>query len=343
VTRPGIVAEPGLPTVLVARQPEVPQPGERTSLRRLALARWLTSPENPLTPRVIVNRVWQHHFGEGLVRTPSDFGVMGDPPTHPELLDYLAREFVRRDWSFKWLHRQILESSTYRMSRETNEAYASADPENRLWWRFPYRRLEVEAIRDSILAASGRLNAAMYGPSVFPFVPKEALSGHSDPDKIWPAYQEGPASRRTVYAYIKRSLVVPMIEVLDLCDTTRSSARRSVTSVAPQALTLFNGHFVNEQAVHFAGRLEREAGPEPAAQVERAWRLLLGRSPKPAERAAALEFLAAEKKHLLAEASAPQNAPEKPDEKADVPDPARRALIQLCRVLFNLNELVYPD
>src|SRR5262249_5875395 len=175
-------------------------------------------PANPLTARVIVNRVWQYHFGEGLVRTPSDFGVMGSAPTHPELLDYLAAEFVRHCCSLKWLHRLILSSSTYRMSRETNAEYAAADPENLLWWRFPYHRLEVEAIRDSMLHVSGRLDRAMFGPAMFPFIPREALEGNSDPDLIWPAYNEPAASRRTVYTFIKRSLIVPMIEVLDLCD-----------------------------------------------------------------------------------------------------------------------------
>jgi hypothetical protein len=335
-SRPGIVAPPGVPAVLVSKQPEQLHPDERTSRRRLSLARWLADPENPLTARVIVNRVWQFHFGEGLVRTPSDFGVMGDPPTHPELLDYLAGEFVCHGWSLKWLHRQIMTSNTYRMSKEWNAEYGKTDPENRLWWRFPYRRLEVEAIRDSMLAVSGRLNPKMYGPAMFPFIPPEALAGNSDPDKIWPAYDEAEASRRTVYAFIKRSLVVPMIEVLDLCDTTKSSARRAVTSVAPQALTLFNGRFVNEQAAHFARRLEREASDDPARQIERAYELALCRPPTAAEMSTALDFVATEAARLLEE-SAASPAP-LADQKA-----RHRALDQLCRVIFNLNEFVYPD
>lgn len=335
-TRPGIVAPPGVPAVLAAQQPEFLAADERTSRRRLSLARWLVDPRHPLTARVIVNRVWQFHFGEGLVRTPSDFGVMGDPPTHPELLDYLAAEFVRHGWSLKWLHRLILTSSTYRMSRESRPEYAAPDPENRLWWRFPYRRLEVEAIRDSVLAVSGRLNPGMYGPSMYPFIPKEALQGNSDPELIWPAYDEAAASRRTVYAFIKRSLVVPMIEVLDLCDTTKSSARRAVTSVAPQALTLFNGQFVNEQAVHLARRLEREAGVELAGQIERAYLLALCREPTPVERATMLEFVQTEAARLIEESAGSQTA--LASEAARL-----KALEQLCRVIFNLNEFVYPD
>ena len=173
------------------------------------------SPDNPLTARVIVNRVWQHHFGEGLVRTPSDFGVMGEKPTHPELLDWLAGWFMDNGWSIKQLHRLILESNAYRMSKQWNAEYAAKDPEDRLLWRMPYQRLEVEAIRDSALAASGQLNPAMFGPSMYPHIPPAALEGSSDPDKIWKESDETEASRRTIYAFLKRSMVVPMLEVLD--------------------------------------------------------------------------------------------------------------------------------
>jgi hypothetical protein len=335
-SRPGIAAPPGVPAVLVSQQPEQLPSDARTTRRRLSLARWLTDPQHPLTARVIVNRVWQFHFGEGLVRTPSDFGVMGDPPTHPELLDYLAGEFVRHGWSLKWLHRLIMTSNTYRMSKEWNAEYGKIDPENRLSWRFPYRRLEVEAIRDSMLAVSGRLNPKMFGPAMFPFIPPEALAGNSDPDKIWPAYDEAEASRRTVYAFIKRSLVVPMIEVLDLCDTTKTSAKRAVTSVAPQALTLFNGRFVNEQAAHFARRLEREAGDDPARQIERAYQLALCRSPTAAEKQTMLDFLVTEAARLVEE-SAGSSAP------LDAETATHKALDQLCRVVFNLSEFVYSD
>ncbi len=335
-TRPGVVAPPGVPTVLVPKQPDFLKADERTSRRRLSLARWLVDPANPLTARVIVNRVWQFHFGEGLVRTSSDFGVMGDPPTHPELLDYLAGEFVRHGWSLKWLHRLILTSNTYKMGKQSNDEYGAADPENRLWWRFPYRRLEVEAIRDSMLLVSGRLSPKMFGPPMFPFVPKEAREGNSDPDKIWPAYDEAEASRRTVYAFIKRSLVVPMIEVLDLCDTTKSSARRAVTSVAPQALTLFNGQFVNEQAAHLAARIEREAGADATRQIDLAYGLALVREPTATERKTMVEFLATEAARLVDE-SARSEAPITPAAAK------KKSLEQLCRVIFNLNEFVYTD
>ncbi|HTM50328.1 MAG TPA: PSD1 and planctomycete cytochrome C domain-containing protein [Bryobacteraceae bacterium] len=309
---PGPPAPPAVPEVLTAEQPQFPPPA-RTSLRRLTLAKWLASPANPLTARVIVNRVWQHHFGEGLVRTPSDFGVMGEKPTHPELLDWLTAWFVDHGWSIKQLSRMILSSNAYRMSSAWNEICGAADPESRLLWRMPYRRLEVEAIRDSILAVSGHLNPKMGGPSVLPAIPPAALEGSSDPDKVWKPSSETEASRRTVYVFLKRSMIVPMLEVLDLCDTARSAARRQSTSVATQALTLFNGEFVNRQAGYLAERLRREAGADPAKQIGLAWRLALARPPKPSELEAMLDFL------------------------------ERESLEQMSRVIFNLNEFVYAD
>jgi hypothetical protein len=320
-TRPGPKVAPGMPAVLLAEQPVFPLPGKQTSLRRLTLAKWLTSPEHPLTARVMVNRVWHYHFGEGLVRTPNDFGVMGQPPTHPELLDWLALKFIEEGWSIKKLHQLILCSNTYRMSKRWNPEYANKDPENRLLWRFPYKRLEVEAIRDSALAVSGQLNPKMYGPSMYPEVPKAALEGNSDPDKIWKPFDEKESSRRTVYAFIKRSFVVPMLETLDLCDTTRPNDKRLTTTVAPQALALFNGAFINRQAKHFANRLRKEGGDDPDRQIERAFRLALCRPPSEAERTVLRDFLTQSRDR----------------EEAGI------KLEQMCRVIFNLNEFAYAD
>jgi hypothetical protein len=323
--RPGPKVEPGVPAVLVSRQPVFPPPGKFTSLRRLTLARWLASAENPLTARVIVNRVWQWHFGEGLVRTPSDFGTAGDRPSHPELLDWLAHRFVEDGWSLKRLHRLILTSNTYRMSKRWRPDYGKEDPEDRLFWRFPYRRLEVEAIRDSMLAISGRLNRKMLGPWMYPEVPREALAGSSDPDRIWKSFDEQEASRRTIYAHVKRSFLVPLLEVLDLCDTSRSCDKRLVTTVAPQALSLFNGDFVNRQARYFADTLQHKAGNDPTRQIELAYQLALCRPPTAAERSAMLKFLRQEGGKVVGT------------------DGQRQALVQLCRVILNLNEVVYPD
>jgi hypothetical protein len=309
---PGPEVAPAVPAILVKNEPAFPAPA-RTSLRRLAFAEWLASPSNPLTARVIVNRVWQHHFGSGLVRTPSDFGVMGERPTHPELLDWLASWFMENGWSIKKLHRLIMSSSTYQMSREWNAEYAAADPENRLLWRNGYQRLEVEALRDSVLTVSGRLNPKMSGPSILPHIPAEALEGSSDPDKIWKESDEAEASRRTIYVFLKRSMIVPMLDVLDLCDTSRSAATRQNTSVATQALTLFNGDFVNRQAKYFAERLRKEAGAEPANQIDRAFRLALARPARAAEMTSMIQFLSG------------------------------HSLEQMCRVIFNLNEFAYAD
>jgi hypothetical protein len=334
---PGPEVRPGFPAVLVKSQPVFgTAPTARTSQRRLSLARWLASPDNALAARTIVNRVWQYHFGVGIVRTPSDFGTMGEPPTHPELLDWLGRWFVERGWSIKALHRLILSSSTYRISTRIDPRFAAVDPENQLLGRMPFRRLEVEVIRDSMLAASGKLNRQMYGPSMYPSIPKAALAGNSDPNTIWKPSPESAASRRTIYAFVKRSLIVPMLDVLDFCDTTRSAARRSVTSVPTQALALLNGDFVNRQALHLADRLERDAASSPAAQVERAMSLTVGRKPSGSEVASMVAFLAQESNGRLADAV---------EAHAALPEATarRQALVQLCRAIFNMNEFVYAD
>ncbi len=311
-TSPGPEVTPMAPALLAAGF-EAPVASARSSGRRLALANWMTNRQNPLTARVIVNRVWQWHFGEGLVRTPSDFGVMGAKPTHPELLDWLAVWFMDQGWSLKKLHTLILSSNTYRMAKSSNAKYAAEDPENRLLWRMPYRRLEAEALLDSMLAASGKLNRQMYGPHVFPEIPKEALEGSSDPTKIWEPFDEAKASRRAIYLVVKRSLMVPLMEVLDLCDTARTAAQRQTTSVAPQALQLFNGAFVNRQARALAARLRAEAGPTPARQIDLAYRLTLARAPSAAEQRTLQVFL------------------------------QEQSLEELCRVIFNLNEFAYAN
>jgi hypothetical protein len=327
---PGPAVEPGVPAVLAPQQPTFETHDGRTSRRRISLAKWLIDERNPLVARVIVNRVWQQHFGQGLVRTASDFGVQGSPPSHPELLDWLANWFVHdARWSLKKLHRLILTSSTYRMSKQSRPDYAAKDPENERFWRFPYRRLEVEAIRDSMLIASGTLRRTMHGSSVHLAIPREALEANSDPRTIWPAFNEGEAARRTVYAFVKRSLVVPMLEVLDLCDTTRSAERRNITSVPTQALTLLNGDEANRQAHHLADRLRREAGPDRARQIEHAFELTLCRAPSIDESRDLRAVLDREAKRM--------------SKHGDANVAERRALELVCRAIFNLNEFVYPD
>lgn len=324
-TNPGPIVAPGLPAVLVTAQPSFLPPDGHSSRRRLTLARWLARPDHPLTARVIVNRVWQHHFGEGLVRSVSDFGVAGDEPTHPELLDWLADWFVNEGgWSIKKLNRLILTSNTSRMGKLSRPEYEAEDPDNDFLWRIPYRRLEVEAIRDAILSASGRLNPEMYGPSMFPAVPKGALEGNSDPETIWKASGEHDASRRTIYAFVKRTMVVPMIEVLDFCDTIRSAPKRQITNTAPQALALFNGEFVANQSRYFAERAIREAGDDPTKQIDLMFRLALARRPKSEETQKLVTFMEQESGQ---------------DSRAG----KVAALTRVARVIFNSNEFAFTD
>ena len=326
---------PAVPAFLVDQQPEFLVPDAFTSRRRLSLARWIVDKTNPLTSRVIVNRVWQWHFGQGLVRSPNNFGLLAQAPTHPELLDYLAHWFVHQaDWSFKKLHRKIMNSRTYQMSRTSRPDYTAADPTNRLLWRQATHRLEVEVIRDSMLAVSGRMDRRMYGPQMHPFISADALRNHHEPQSpIWPAFDEQAASRRTIYAFIKRTLLVPVLEVLDLCDTTNSSPKRMVTTVPTQALVLYNGNFVNRQARHLAARLQSEAGEHLASQIEYAWRLAFSRAPTTAEETSLEKFYSDELELLTL------------DSGQDTPDHLlqRQSLEQLCRVILNLNEFVYPD
>ncbi len=321
--------QPAVPVVLTSSQPAIVPTSGQTSGRRLALARWLTDPANPLTARVIVNRVWQHHFGEGIVATPSDFGQIGARPTHPELLDWLSDWFVHDGhWSLKKLHRLIMTSRTYRRSSTATRQQRELDPENKWLGRFPQRRLEVEAIRDAVLATSGKLNPEMFGPAVYLPIPASVIEAHTDKEAAWRTSPEPAIYRRTIYAYVKRTLLVPMLEVLDLCDTTNSTDKRSVTSIAPQALTLYNGEFMNSQASFFADRLIREVGDDPDRQIDRAYRLALCRSPNATE-------LQAMKQFLIEEIQANANE--------SVGDVRRAALIQICRVILNLNEFVYVE
>jgi hypothetical protein len=300
-TRPGELVQPAVPAILVKQQPAFTASGDRTTGRRLALAKWIADESNPLTARVIVNRVWQQHFGSGLVESANDFGLVGAAPAHPELLDWLAHWFVHdAGWSLKKLHRLIL----------TSRAWQSVKTEDSL---VRYRRLEVEAIRDSMLAVSGQLNPKRFGPAIRPPIPLAAIEANADKSSIWKPSAGPDASRRSIYVFIKRGLIVPMFESLDLADTASSCPKRQVTTVAPQALTLFNGDFSNEQARHLAARLKREAGDDAEKQIKHAWRLALCRDPTADELGKMLMFLQAE------------------------------PLEQLCRVILNLNEFVYPE
>ncbi len=312
--------------------------GTKPTGRRLQLARWITDPTNPLTARVIVNRLWQHHFGEGLVRTPDNFGSMGDEPTHPGLLDWLACELVDGGWRLKRLHKMILLSNAYQMDSTHPEEseYAATDFGNKLWWRRNRMRLEAEALRDAMLAASGQLNLEVGGPSFFPPISGEALEGLSKKGNAWGTSTPQEQRRRSVYMMTKRSLLLPLMTTFDFADTTQPCSQRNISTVAPQALALLNNDFVHAVSRAFAERVRREASADVGAQIERAWWLALSRPPSESERRRAEEHLAAQR-HNLAERA---DAGGKPlaDEDADA-----QSLQSLCHVLLNLNEFIYVD
>jgi hypothetical protein len=250
------------------------------------LAEWIASPANPLTARVLVNRVWHHHFGRGLVRTTTDFGRVGSLPTHPELLDWLASEFIRQGWSIKSLHRLILTSATWMQSSAVQNPEAlKADPANDLLWRQNLRRLDAEALRDSLLAISGALNLEAGGRGFFPALSGEVLAGGSRPGTDWQVSGTGERARRSVYAYIRRTSMVPMFEAFDYSNATSPLSERPITTVAPQALMLLNDAFVQEQAVELAHRIRTEAGSGASSEtlLQHAWTRATGRKPLPEE------------------------------------------------------------
>ena len=317
----------------------VSEPGKGSRLR---LAQWLTDPSHPLTARVAVNRIWQYHFGKGLVGTASDFGVNGERPSHPALLDWLATEFMARHWSVKSLHRLMMTSSTYRQSSRWDATAAKADPGNRLLWRFSPRRIEAENVRDSILVVSGSLNREMGGPGIYPRIDR-AVIGTGSTNK-WPVdVEEGPATwRRSVYVFQKRSVVLPLLEVFDCPDSTVSSPSRSASTIAPQALALLNNAFVLQQSQRFARRVIEEARSAPADQAQRAFQVALGRKASERELSWSLDFLA--RQTSAYDQNAHLSSRQEGSGIAKSTDRAGfRALADLCHAMFNLNEFLYLE
>ena len=253
----------------------------RTNRLRLQLADWIASPRNPLTARVIVNRLWQHHFGEGLVRSSNNFGFTGEKPTHPELLDWLANELIQNKWSLKHIHRLILTSSTWQQAslHPRQDDYAQKDSANRWLWRAHRRRLDAESLRDALLAATGELALTVGGPSFYPTISEDALEGLSRKSAAWTASPVSEQNRRSLYMFTQRSLLTPMMTTFDLCDTTLPCGQRDVTIVAPQALTLLNNGFVHDRTASLAAKLMAEDLPLMKSRIDRAWRAILKRSP----------------------------------------------------------------
>ncbi len=331
---PGEEVEPGFLSVIAGRSEWTDSTGP-TSGRRTALANWLTDSKNPLTARVIVNRLWQGHFGRGIVATPSDFGTQGSPPSHPELLDWLATELIRQGWSLKAMHRLMVTSSTYQQASTASAKTIEDDPENALFSRMPRHRLEGEAVRDALLASSGELNTAVGGPSVFPDLPPgmETRGGWVRSAKA------SDRNRRSLYVFVRRNLKYPLFDAFDAPDSNVTCPERNISVNAPQALMLLNSDLVLDQAKAMAGRvLTVTDRNDPKALVTQAYRLALGRQPSEIERTRAVTFLE-EQPALLS-----GKAPSLPSPLPDGYDPTQgAALVDFCHVLLNLNEFVFVD
>jgi mono/diheme cytochrome c family protein len=320
--------QPGFLTIVDPTSPKITPPeGLNSTGRRSALANWLADAKNPLTARVMVNRIWAYHFGTGIVATPSDFGVMGERPSHPKLLDYLASAFVESGWSVKKMHRLIMLSDVYQQSSDARQQALNVDPEDKLLWRYPRHRLEGEAIRDAMLAVSGNLNLQMGGPGVHPELPPGTLATAGK----WPADKDpNDANRRSVYIFSKRVMTYPMFEAFDAPNSEESCPRRFRTVIPSQALTLMNDSLVLKWSQSLAGRVLNDGGLTTDQQIDRAYRLVLSRAPKPEEKQAILDFLAGQSELL--------------EHRTEKPDAARvAAFVDFCHTLLNSNEFLYVN
>ena len=362
----GEEVEPGFLTI-VDREPAKIAPSKTgTTGRRTALANWLVDQNNPLTARVMVNRIWHYHFGRGIVGTPSDLGEMRDRETYRELLDWLASEFMNptwegdnkgkrghgdtgtrgsirnpqsSGWSIKKMHRLIMLSNTYQQSSAFNPETAKVDPENKLLWRFHRQRLTGEEIRDAVLAISGRLNMQMGGPSVFPEIPKEMEVRGG-----WKRNEDEDArNRRSIYIFVRRNSRYPMFQAFDMPDTHESCSRRAVTTTAPQALNLLNDKVILQAAQSFAGRLLKESGSNINAQISVAYRLAYSRNPGVDEIRLAAAFLQKQSALIKARIDAGQAIALPPNCPTEVDQAYAAAMVDFCHALFNSNEFVYVN
>lgn len=334
----------------LARLPEN-DPQLATTGRRLNYAHWLTSGRHPLTARVLVNRVWRHHFGRGIVATPGDFGTLGVPPTHPQLLDWLAVEFMRGGWSLKGLHRLIMTSAAYRQQSARTPELDAVDADNLLYGRMSVRRLEAEAIRDSVLAVSGKLNRKPGGPAVPVMADRvgqfvlgiENLNA-GRPGPVIPL--NGEEFRRSVYTQVRRSRPLSVLETFDAPAMSPNCTNRTASTVAPQSLMLMNSPWLIGMAEHFARRVAGEAGAEPRQRATRAWQLAFGRAPSEHEQQRAGEFLQQQTEHYASQSADAEPAKKEDEEPADTETlsaPDLRALADLCHVLLSSNEFLYSD
>jgi hypothetical protein len=347
--------EPGELTVLASFHPSaIPEktPGIPTSGRRLAFARSITDGAHPLTTRVLVNRVWHHHFGRGIVASLCDFGHIGDRPSHPELLDWLAGEFVARGWSLKQINRLIVTSTAYRQSSSHAPDKDRIDPDNRLLGRANVRRLEAETIRDAMLVVSGRFNPKMFGAPVPVKFDEEGLvvvgvdttdSAGRPSGKIIPL--NGEEFRRSLYVQMRRSRPLGMLETFDFPRMEPNCEYRNASTVAPQSLAMMNGDYTLAQSGFFAERVAREAGPDLSAEVRRAWLLAFGSEPSDSDLKDSLDFLGKQAAYFQANpAVLPPPSPRSRSQQAAPPvTPEMQALSTLCHALLTSNEFLYAD
>jgi hypothetical protein len=334
--------QPAIPALWVAgEQPKI-VPTATSSGRRTALVNWLANDRNPLTPRVYVNRVWAQYFDKGIVSTVQDFGRAGARPTHPELLDHLAANFVKSGWSVKKLHREILLSATYRQASDERPDVLKADPDNKLLAVYPRKRLEAEEIRDSLLYASGQLVDKVGGPAVFPPVPKNLGAGD-----LWQeAKSEEDARRRSIYTFVRRSVPYPLTVSFDPANPAQPHQKRDVTTTPLQALTLFNSDVVFGWSQALAGRVINEAGKDESAQLDRLYEVLFSRAPTKAEKAALKAFLNQQQKvieHKVAEKPGKFEVAVPTGLKPDtVINPLRAAaFVDLVHTVANSNDFAY--
>ncbi|NOY41779.1 MAG: DUF1553 domain-containing protein [Planctomycetes bacterium] len=332
--KPGEIAEAGALTAVsvLDRSFEPPSAGAASTERRLQFARWVVNPQNPLTARVIVNRLWQHHFGAGLVRTPNNFGYRGALPTHPQLLDWLATEFVQGGWKTKAIHKKILMSRVYRQSsvHPRFDEYQLQDAANQLWWHAKRYRLDAEALRDAMLQVTGELDPTRGGPSFRPTMDASALEGLSQKEAAWHSSPAQQQLRRSLYMFSKRSLLLPMMTTFNFSDTISPCGQRDVTIAPTQALALLNNAFAHERSMALARRVASSGASDRLEQVQSVWRFTLGRDPKPEEEQLAVAHLAQQQDRFEAVTSAEAT-------------PELLSLASLCHVVLNSNEFIYVD
>jgi hypothetical protein len=348
--RPLEEVQPGFPAAIAnGAKPDI-VPTATSSGRRTALANWIASPQNPLTARVFVNRVWNDYFGVGIVKTVSDFGKAGDRPTNPQLLDYLADSFVKNGWSVKQLQRQILLSSVYRESSDYRADAYKADPENKLLAVFPRKRLDAEQIRDSLLVAAGQLNDKVGGPSVYAPLPKALTAGKDFYDNaLWPLSRDkSDWNRRSLYIFTRRSLAYPLLETFDMASPQQVHSKREVTTTPLQALTLYNSDLVFQWSQELAGRVISEAGGDESKELDRLYEILFARKPDRTERATLLAFLGSQEKVIGAKATDNDDGklliaePVGLKKAAQPVDPIRAsAFVDLVHTVANSNDFSY--